>query len=162
MYTTDLSSITTRGFTAIGICAAWIGLVFIGGRIPVLGGDFNIMFYNIIKKIFKMIVALSFVVMGLGLANMVIYSSNMAVVHQTEPIGLRHSFMQALVMTLGEYNLSDMELDKLGYEMKNFAILILLCLIVFGTLIIINLFVAVLVSDVKALREEGFHQVLSI
>ena len=46
--------------------------------------------------------------------------------------------------------------------MKNFAILILLCLIVFGTLIIINLFVAVLVSDVKALREEGFHQVLSI
>ena len=109
-----------------------------------------------------MIVALSFVVMGLGLANMAIYSSNMAIVHQTEPIGLRHSFMQALVMTLGEYNLSDMELDKLGYEMKNFAILILLCLIVFGTLIIINLFVAVLVSDVKALREEGFHQVLSI
>ena len=162
MYTTDLSSIITRGFTAIGICAAWIGLVFIGGRIPVLGGDFNIMFYNTIKKIFKMVFALGFVVMGLGLANMAIYSSNMAIVHQTEPIGLRHSFMQALVMTLGEYNLSDMELDKLGYEMKNFAILILLCLIVFGTLIIINLFVAVLVSDVKALREEGFHQVLSI
>lgn len=162
MYTTDLSSIITRGFTAIGICAAWIGLVFIGGRIPVLGGDFNIMFYNIIKKIVKFLVALTLLVTGFGLANMVIYSSNMAVVHQTEPIGLRHSFMQALVMTLGEYNLSDMELDKLGYEMKNFAILILLCLIVFGTLIIINLFVAVLVSDVKALREEGFHQVLSI
>ena len=162
MYTTDLSSIITRGFTAIGICAAWIGLVFIGGRIPVLGGDFNIMFYNIIKKIFKMIVALSFVVMGLGLANMAIYSSNMAIVHQTEPIGLRHSFMQALVMTLGEYNLSDMELDKLDYATLNFAILILLCTIVFGSLIIINLFVAVLVSDVKALREEGFHQVLSI
>ena len=155
MYTTDQSSIHTRGFTAIGICAAWIGLVFIGGRIPLLGGDFNIMFFNIIKKILKFLVALTLLVTGFGLANM-------AIVHHIEQIGLRHSIMQALVMTLGEYNLSDMELDKLGYEMKNFAILILLCLIVFGTLIIINLFVAVLVSDVKALREEGFHQVLSI
>ena len=141
--------------TAIGICAAWIGMVFIGGRIPALGGDFNIMFYNIVKKIFKFILALSFVVMGFGLANMAIYWQ----IAET-PIGLRHSFIKALVMTLGEYNL-DEELikGKLDNTMKTFAFVIILCTIIFGSLTIINLFVAVLVSDIKALREEGFLQV---
>ena len=141
----------TRGFTAIGICAAWIGLVFIGGRIPVLGGDFNIMFYNIVKKIFKFILALSFIVMGFGLANMAISQKSKS---------LRHSFMKALVMTLGEYNLDNIE-EGDSKTMTTFAFIILLCTIVFGSLTIINLFVAVLVSDIKALREEGFLQVCS-
>ena len=129
-------------------------MVFIGGRIPVLGGDFNIMFYNIVKKIFKFILALSFVVMGFGLANMTIV---------VEDEGLRHSFMKAFVMTLGEYNLEDItEDDETVVDdsvMKTFAFIILLCIIIFGSLTIINLFVAVLVSDIKALREEGFLQV---
>ena len=81
-----------RGINAIGICATWMGLVFVGGRIPFIDDfqDFNIMFYNIVKKIFKFILALSFVVMGFGLANMAISCQ------QSKSIGLRHSFMRAL------------------------------------------------------------------
>ena len=146
-------------------------MVFIGGRIPALGGDFNIMFYNIVKKIFKFILALSFVVMGFGLANMAIYCQ------KSKSIGLRHSFMKALVMTLGEYNLDELGWNEGGVQddkkgktfaftdddkiMQTFAFIILLCTIIFGSLTIINLFVAVLVSDIKALREEGFLQVVS-
>ena len=92
--------------------------------------------------------------MGFGLANMTIV---------VEDEGLRHSFMKAFVMTLGEYNLEDItEDDETVVDdsvMKTFAFIILLCIIIFGSLTIINLFVAVLVSDIKALREEGFLQV---
>ena len=125
--------------------------MFIGGRIPVLGGDFNIMFYNIVKKIFKFVLALSFVVMCIGLADMTIVE---------EKKGLRQSFMRALVHTLGEYNLDEIvEKQEGDTVMKTFAFIILVCTIIFGSLTIINLFVAVLVSDIKALREEGFLQV---
>ena len=38
-----------RGIAAIGIGAAWMELIFIIGRYPFRGGDFSIMYYNIIR-----------------------------------------------------------------------------------------------------------------
>ena len=147
-----------RGFTAIGICATWMGLVFVGGKVPFFHDfqDFNIMFYNIIRKIFKYILALFFMVMGFGFANMAIHFG-----FGDQFVGLKSSFMKALVMTLGEYNLDDVEdnLDN-NVAMKTFFFIILLCTIIFGSLTIINLFVAVVVSDVTSLREDVFVQVV--
>ena len=38
-----------RGIAAIGIGAPWMELIFIIGRYPFRGGDFSIMYYNIIR-----------------------------------------------------------------------------------------------------------------
>ena len=42
-----------RGITALGICFAWLELIFMIGRYPFSGGVFSIMFYNIIKILFR-------------------------------------------------------------------------------------------------------------
>ena len=117
--------------------------------------NFNIMFYSIIKKIFKYILALVSMVMGFALANMAIHSNSSG----SPFTGLRHSFVKSLIMALGEFNLDDLEATINDEILKNFFYIIVLCTIVFGTLTIVNLFVAVVVSDVAVLREEVFIQV---
>ena len=37
--------------SAVGICLAWVQLIFLLGRYPFLGGQFSIMFYTITKRI---------------------------------------------------------------------------------------------------------------
>ena len=42
-----------RGVSALGICFAWLELILLIGRYPFKGGDFSIMFYRIIKRLFR-------------------------------------------------------------------------------------------------------------
>ena len=47
---TVTNSAIVRGIAALGIGAAWLQLIFIIGRYPFRGGDFSIMYYNIVRK----------------------------------------------------------------------------------------------------------------
>eukprot|EP00092_Neocalanus_flemingeri_P074833 GFUD01092606.1.p1 GENE.GFUD01092606.1~~GFUD01092606.1.p1 ORF type:complete len:402 (-),score=71.74 GFUD01092606.1:169-1374(-) len=88
-----------RGVAAIGIFAAWFELIFIIGRYPFRGGDFSIMFYNIIKKIARYVFAMSLMILGFAFAFMVVnYGHNQN--SFDNPI---KSFMMTLTMALGEF-----------------------------------------------------------
>ena len=52
-----MESDIVRGFSALGICFAWLELILLIGRYPFKGGDFSIMFYRIIKRLFRYILA---------------------------------------------------------------------------------------------------------
>merc|ERR1719219_1090001 len=68
----NMEASIVRGIAAVGICAAWLELIFIIGRYPFRGGDFSIMFYNIIKKTFRYVIALAMMIFGFAFAFMVI------------------------------------------------------------------------------------------
>merc|ERR1712013_414717 len=57
---------------AIRICAAWLELIFLVGRYPFRGGDFSIMFYNIIKKLARYVIAMFLMIIGFAFAFMVV------------------------------------------------------------------------------------------
>ena len=65
-------------------------------------------------------------------------------------------------MALGEFNFGDLynsfEQDKTS---RIFAMVILVFLIIFGTITMINLFIAVTISDLRELKAEGFTQNLT-
>ena len=61
-----------RGVTALGICSAWLQLIFIIGRYPFSFGDFSIMFYNIIKKIARYLIIMILMIIGFAFAFMVV------------------------------------------------------------------------------------------
>ena len=144
-----------RGFAAIGICAAWLELIFIIGRYPFRGGDFSIMFYNIINKLARYLIAMFIMVVGFAFAFMIINFG-----HDKEsfenPI---KSSIKTLTMALGEYNFEDLynifENDAVS---RGFAMLLLLLLILFGTITMVNLFIAVVISDIGLLKEEVYVQ----
>merc|ERR1719483_1533289 len=92
-----------RGITALGICAAWLELILIIGRYPFRGGDFSIMFYNIIKIISRYVIALFLMITCFAFAFMVVNYGN----DQSNFKNALKSIMMTLTMALGEFNFGD-------------------------------------------------------
>merc|ERR1712209_126879 len=86
-----------RGIAAIGIGAAWMELIFIIGRYPFRGGDFSIMYYNIIRKTFRYVIAMGLMICGFAFAFMVINFGLEGDIFQSP----WKSIMTTLTMTLG-------------------------------------------------------------
>jgi len=146
-----------RGIAAIGIGAAWMELIFIIGRYPFRGGDFSIMYYNIIRKTFRYVIAMGLMICGFAFAFMVINFGLEGDIFQSP----WKSIMTTLTMTLGEFNFGDLY-EAFGADVvsRGFAMILLLLLIVLGTITMVNLFVVVIISDLSKLQQEVFHQSL--
>ena len=144
-----------RGVASLGICAAWLELIFIIGRYPFRGGDFSIMFYNIIKILAKYLSAMFLMIIGFAFAFMIVNFG-----HDQEsfenPI---KSSIKTLTMALGEFNFEDMyNIFKEDSISRGFSMILLVLLILFGTITMVNLFIAVVISDIKQLNEDVFTQ----
>merc|ERR1712013_227596 len=144
-----------RGIAAIGICAAWLELIFLVGRYPFRGGDFSIMFYNIIKKLARYVIAMFLMIIGFAFAFMVV---NYGHDQETFESPIKSSIM-TLTMALGEFNFDDFyNTFKEDSTSRGFAMLLLVLLILFGTITMVNLFIAVIISDINQLREDVYTQ----
>jgi hypothetical protein len=151
------NSAFVRGIAAIRIGAAWMELIFIIGRYPFRGGDFSIMYYNIIRKTFRYVIAMGLMVCGFAFAFMVVNFGLEGDIFQNPS----KSVMTTLTMTLGEFNFGDLY-EAFGNDVvsRGFAMFLLLLLIVLGTITMVNLFVVVIISDLSKLQQEVFHQSL--
>ena len=151
------NSAFVRGIAAIGIGAAWMELIFIIGRYPFRGGDFSIMYYNIIRKTFRYVIAMGLMICGFAFAFMVVNFGLEGDIFQNPS----KSMMTTLTMTLGEFNFGDLY-EAFGSDVvsRGFAMFLLLLLIVLGTITMVNLFVVVIISDLAKLQQEVFHQSL--
>ena len=151
------NSALVRGIAAIGIGAAWMELIFIIGRYPFRGGDFSIMYYNIIRKTFRYVIAMGLMICGFAFAFMVVNFGLEGDIFQNPS----KSVMTTLTMTLGEFNFGDLY-EAFGSDVvsRGFAMFLLLLLIVLGTITMVNLFVVVIISDLSKLQQEVFHQSL--
>ena len=152
---TVANSTAIRGVAAAGICAAYLELVFIIGRYPFFGGDFSVMYYNIIKKTFRYVIAMGLIVVGFAFAFMVV---NFGLDGDIFGNPLK-SIMTTLTMVLGEFNFGDMyDTFKDDTISRGFAMGFLLFMIILGTITMINLFIAVIISDVDKLQKDVFYQ----
>ena len=140
------------------ICLAWIEVVFMIGRFPFLGGKFSIMFYSITKRIIQGAVSFIIIIFAFGFAFFVISFGSEG--EQFQNPG--KSLLKIIVMILGEF-----EFDTLYDDSDNsntlslvFTMTLLIGLIIFGSLIMVNLIVAIIVSDVKVLATAAKRQVL--
>ena len=151
------NSAVVRGVAAIGIGAAWMELIFIIGRYPFRGGDFSIMYYNIIRKTFRYVIAMGLMICGFAFAFMVVNFGLEGDIFQNPS----KSVMTTLTMTLGEFNFGDLY-QAFGSDVvsRGFAMFLLFLLIVLGTITMVNLFVVVIISDLSKLQQEVFHQSL--
>ena len=154
-----------RGFVALGICMAWLELIFIIGRYPFRGGSFSVMFYNIIRKIFRYVMSMFIMVAGHAFGFMILnYGSNVALDSFENP---GKSFVMTLTMALGEFNFGDLygafynsgDVDA-TYISRTFTMILLVSLILLGTVTMINLFIAVIISDLEDLKRDVFTQKL--
>ena len=169
---------TLRGIVAVGVVFSWLELIFVVGRFPGFGGCLSVMFYNIIKKLFRYMIAMIIMIIGHAMAFMIITyghtQSEEKPVHtdskeeeEDESEGLItfddpfKAIVKTLTMTLGEFNLDDLLKPFKGDNTSQvFALILLVSLIILGTITLVNLFIAVTTSDMDKLRKDVHTQML--
>jgi len=154
----DLDSL--KIVSAIGICLAWIELIFLFGRYPFLSGKFSIMYYSITKRIVKAAFGFIILIAAFSFAFFIIHFNN-----ETESFDdIFRSFLKVFVMTLGEFEFDDLWANShpegsSGYS-RHFTMLLLVLLIVFGTVTMVNLIIAIIITDIQWLQSVSKDQVL--
>ena len=89
---------------SVGICLAWIELIFLFGRYPSLGGSFSIMYYSITKRVVKTALGLILLVFAFAFAFFIIHFDN-----SNESFdGVPKSLVKSFVMVLGEFEFNDL------------------------------------------------------
>jgi len=144
---------------SIGICLAWIELIFLFGRYPSLGGSFNIMYYAITKRVIRTALGLILLVFAFALAFFIIHFNNSS--EAFEDVG--KSFVKSFVMVLGEFEFNDLWDSSTKSEStlsRFFTMLLLITMIVMGTIIMVNLIVAIIITDIEWLNKVSKQQVL--
>ena len=145
-----------KWFSAFGISLAYVELIFLLGRYPVLGGSISLMFYTIFKHLFKTLLSFLIMITGFAFGFFIIHfrSGNDKFENPTK------AFFKTLVMTVGEFDFDDLYSAHEDEYALAFTLALLSLLIVMGTLVLINLLVAIIVSDLDKLRSFGHIQVL--
>ena len=144
---------------SVGICLAWIELIFLFGRYPSLGGSFSIMYYSITKRVVKTALGLILLVFAFAFAFFIIHFDNSNEAFENVP----KSIVKSFVMVLGEFEFNDLwessEFASSGLS-QVFTMMLLVGLIMFGTIIMINLIVAIIITDIAWLQKVSKQQVL--
>jgi len=150
-----------RGLAAIGILFSWLELIFVVGRIPYrgFGGCLSVMFYNIIRKLFSYMIAMIIMITGHAMAFMVIGFGHIDKnKEEEEVISFDNPFkaiVKTLTMALGEFDLNTLYNSVAGDNTSHvFALILLVVLAMLGTVTLVNLFIAVTMSDMEKLKRD--------
>jgi len=144
---------------SVGICLAWIELIFQFGRYPSLGGTFSIMYYSITKRIIRTALGLILLVVAFALAFFIIHFDNTNESFET----MQKSIIKSFVMVLGEFEFDDLWSNSESATSKlsqMFTMILLVGVIMLGTIIMVNLIVAIIITDIERLNRISKQQVL--
>ena len=149
-----------RGFISLGIGAAWFEFILVVGRYPFRGGDFSIMFYRVLRKLFRYVMALFMIVGGFS-CSFIVVSYGTERYRFDAPL---KSFAMTLTMAMGEFNSKDLygNFTKKDYEdekvSRTFAMLLLIGLILAGTITMVNLFITVIITSKDKLKQSVLEE----
>lgn len=155
-----------RGLAAIGILFSWLELIFVMGRFPYfgIGGCLSVMFFNVIRKLSTYMIAMIIMITGHAMAFLVVGYGHGNEENKNDMISFDDPFkaiVQTLTMALGEFNLDNLYSSLSGDRTSRiFALILLALLITLGTITLVNLFIAVTMSDMERLKRDVHTQKL--
>jgi len=140
---------------AVAVGCAWIELVLMCGRIPFEGGTFNIMFYASSKRVLQIAIGLVLMVIAFAAAFFVLhYDQGVDSPFSTIPMSIVNSFSWMLdgADVDAIYDASS-EAEQSTTWVEVVAICLVAFMMIFGSLILINLIVATIIMDFGWIRE---------
>ena len=141
--------------SAFAIVLAYMELVFLLGRYPPLGGRISIMFYNITRRLIKSMSNLIILIFGFAFALFIIHNDAKGENFENP----QKAIIKTLMMVLGEYEFDDFYKTKFPDKFsKIMAAVLLVFLAIIGSLVMVNLFIAIIVSDIDNLKKSGHLQ----
>ena len=147
-----------RGIIALGICAAWLIAILMVGRYPFRGGDFSVMYYRVLRKLIRYIVAMCMIILGFS-GGLIIIAWSTGKNGFQSPF---RSFVVTLTMAMGEFETNNRyeefhqdEPEEIG---RTFAMILIILMIFSCTITMINLFIAVVIADKNELEATVFKE----
>jgi len=145
--------------SSITVLLAWIQLIFILGRLPSYMGEFSLMYYASVKKVLMIALGFFFMILAFGLAFFFLHfeftKGKGGTIFTTLPKALITSF----VWFMGGVDLDSLWAESKdgigGGEVEIIAMVLLMAMMLFGTLIMFNLIVATIITDMAWLKEEA-------
>ncbi len=146
-----------KWLSAFGICLAYLELIFLMGRYPFIGGSVSLMFYSIMSHLAKSLSNFLVLIVGFAFGFFIINHGKDSD-HFENPM---KAFLKTLIMVLGEFEFDDLYNAHEGDPYSRvFAMVLLVALAVMGSLVLVNLIVALIVSDIADLRHQAHLQEL--
>ena len=151
-YLSALSSIT--------VLLAWIQLIFIIGRLPSYVGEFSVMYYASVKKVLMISLGFLCMIVAFGLAFFFLHFEFTGGKGGNIFTTLSKALITSFVWFMGGVDLDSLwtesEVGGLGGgEVGAIAMVLLMAMMLFGTLIMFNLIVATIITDMAWLKEEA-------
>ena len=147
-----------RGVSAMGICLSWIELVFILGRSVFGYHNFAAMLFNILGNLRFYFWIICFVVIGFA-------GAFMAMNFQDEDgldafiFYIIKSIVQSLAMTFGEFTFNEIASQYSDTSVIKYFVMFIFVLLVFvGTIVMVNLFLAIIIRDVENLKRTSLRR----
>jgi len=155
----DDSAQFVRGITALGVSLGGLEAIFLIGRYPLTSGIFNTMYYTVVKKVLKYVFAMLILIVGFAFAFMIVHYGHNYGTSFRSPF---KSIINTFTMTLEEYNFGTMykEFNDDSFYERIFALILLVMLLFFGSICMVNLLVAVIISDTNNLKSNATTQSL--
>ena len=146
-----------KWLSATGISLAYLELIFFMGRSPSLSGQMSLMFYDITKHLIKSLTNFGILTVGFAMGFFVIN-------HGKKKDQFENPFkasIKTFVMVLGEFEFDDLYAAHSDDKYTSaFTLFLFFMMATMGSLVLVNLFVALIVSDVEHLRNEATRQEL--
>ena len=166
---------------AVSVCLAWIQVIFLFGRYPFLGeqdvnmylgvaydkhlsfvgGRFSIMYYSITKRIIKTVLGFAILIIAFAFAFFIISFGNEDPENPFSSV--EQAALKIFVMVLGEFEFDDLWNSSVSSKSPLtlvFSMILLVGLIILGSLIMVNLIVAIIISDIDWLNKTSEDQAL--
>ena len=158
-----------RSVVALGLLASFFEVILIVGRYPFRGSDFSIMFYKVLKKISIYTVALVVVIMGFSCSFTILQYGTCSGGDGDNGCGTEtgfesswKAFVRTLTIALGEFNFEDSIYSRFNdsqqYVSRAVSLMILVIMIFTVTITLVNLFIAVIISDRRDLKISVFKE----
>ena len=144
--------------SSITVLLAWIQLIFIMGRLPSYVGEFSLMYYASAKKVLMIALGFFLMVIAFGLAFFILHFEFNKDSREDIFTSVPKSIITSFVWFMGGVDLDNLWAESskgAGEEVEIIAMILLVTLMVFGTLIMFNLIVATIITDMGWLKEEA-------
>jgi len=146
--------------SSITVLLAWIQLIFILGRLPSYMGEFSVMYYASVKKVLMISLGFVCMIVAFGLAFFFLHFEFTKGKGGTIFTTLSKALITSFVWFMGGVDLDSLwaesEVGGLGGgEVGAIAMVLLCAMMLFGTLIMFNLIVATIITDMDWLKEEA-------
>ena len=150
--------------SAFGVPLAYLEFIFLLGRYPMLGGSISLIYYTITRHLLKTLLSLLVLIFGFAFGFFIIHHEAYRNDNFENPV---KAFFKTLAMVVGEFEFDDLYGAHQDSYALAFTMMLLTVLIILGNLVLLNLLIGIIVSDlsqvsIKFVKMQLFCSVLLI